>query len=418
MRRCPLLLILAAGLLHAAEPLPVLEIPAGTRFINGTGQMPIIGATFKAPGFTSQGYIEICENAGPNLYFVGLNSSAVPLTIRNSCRTFADPALKRITYARRNQQLALGNGAEETVVQPWEFYVSDPLPLSVKAGDRLVLRTFVPLAADTVIGCGIISVSSPRPVGKGWPYGNVVGAEDLTLEPDLEPRWKPTSDGLYVPFLVAGEGVRPEARFMVALGDSLTFQNGPDEGNSIWFQKSFRDVPHCNTAIGGDGLGNVLTADGELRDRLNRARFAILRHATDVVNFYGHNDLGNGRTVAAMLNLESRLCARPEIAKARKWRCTLTPFTHNKPGVDVAQLTEADQTPDRYAKAIVEFNREMRTGFAKYGYNGIIDIGATLATGPDSLFWKPNMASDGTHFGRVPASDLIIPEARKILSQP
>jgi lysophospholipase L1-like esterase len=220
---------------------------------------------------------------------------------------------------------------------------------------------------------------------------------------------------LYAPFLLAGENVDPKSRFIVALGDSLTFQLGPDTDNGVWFQKAFGDVPHCNLAVGGDNLSNVLTAAGEIRDKVNRARFAILPYATDVVNFYGHNDLGNGVTVAQLLNLDARLCARTELAQARKWRCTLTPFTHNKAGVEVAKLSEADQTPDRYAPAIIAYNKELRARYRQYGYAGLIDIGGVLATGPDSPYWKPNMAGDGTHFGRSPAGDLIAPEARKIL---
>ena len=137
-----------------------------------------------------------------------------------------------------------------------------------------------------------------------------------------------------------------------------------------------------------------------------------------MINFYGHNDFGNGVTTNAMLNLDAKLCARPEIAKARKWRCTLTPFTHNKAGVAVGELTEADQTPDKSSPAIIAYNKEIRTNFKAYGYDGVIDIGAVLATGADSPFWKPNMAGDGTHFGRAPAGDLIVPEARKILPKP
>ncbi len=56
----------------------------------------------------------------------------------------------------------------------------------------------------------------------------------------------------------------------------------------------------------------------------------------------------------------------------------------------------------------------MRVNFLKYGYDGIIEIGAALANGPDSPYWKPGMAPDGTHFSRA-CNDLIAPEAMKIL---
>ncbi len=111
-----------------------------------------------------------------------------------------------------------------------------------------------------------------------------------TLDPDLEASFKPTSDLLPVPFLLAGNGVREDAPFVVVIGDSLTFQLQRDMENG-WFGRGFHTLPHCNLAIGGDALSNVLDAKGEIRDKLNQARFAILRHATDVINFYGHNDL-------------------------------------------------------------------------------------------------------------------------------
>jgi hypothetical protein len=58
-------------------------------------------------GFTLQGYIEICEDGGPNIYFIGLNSAAVPLTIRTSFRASFDMSVAptRVTYADRNKKL-------------------------------------------------------------------------------------------------------------------------------------------------------------------------------------------------------------------------------------------------------------------------------------------------------------------------
>jgi len=407
-------LVLAGLPCGAAPDAPELKLPRGTKFINGTGQLPIIGTTFKAPGFTSQGYIEIRENAGPNLYFIGLNAADVPLTIRNSFKTSYNGALTRITYRQRNKELALPNGADETVAGPWQFYVSDPMPLSVKAGDELYLRTFVPLSKDTSIGCGIISGSMARPDGR-WPYGNVVSGDDLTLDPDLETKWKPNSDFLYTPFLVAGEGVRKDARFIVAFGDSLTFQVEKD-ANGTWFQSAFRDTPHANLAIGGDALVNLFTPEGQLSGPMQQARFQVAQYATDVVNFYGHNDLGNGRPVADMLRLDQEFCARPELKNVRKWRITLTPFTHLKKGADLATLTPTDQTPDQWSNNIIEYNKDLRRDYGKLGYDGLLDFGALLATGPDSPYWKPNMAQDGTHFGRHPANEMLAPEARKVLA--
>lgn len=402
------------GFVVPAVAVVSLDLPPGVRFINGTGQLPIINSTFKAPGFTSQGYIEICENAGPNIYFIGLNASAVPLTIRNSFRTSFDMTSPpvRITYAERNKKLGLKNGADETVVEPMQFYVSDPVPIKVKAGDLITLRTFVPLSADTPIGCGIISGSEGN--ATHWYYGNTVGGTDRTLDPTLEASFTPTSDLLYVPFLVMGDHVRKDSHFVVAFGDSLTFQLAKDKGGT-WFQDTFSDTPHANLAIGGDALGNVIAPTGELKSPMQEARFAIAHYATEILNFYGHNDLGNSCPLDTMLQLDKAFCARPEIAGIPKWRCILTPFVHYKPGVKVENLTDADQTPDKTAPTILKFDDIMRAQFKDYGYTGIIDIGSVLAENPESLFWKPGMAGDGTHFGRN-ANPLIAPLARRILS--
>ncbi len=315
---------------------------------------------------------------------------------------------------RGNKQLGSSNPPNETVVAPHAFYVTDPIELTVKANTKLYLRCHVKLDQDLNIGCGTFApFHEQRPDGL-WSWGVYTGADDRTLDPDLEKQWKPGGDGLFAPFLMVGENVDPQSQFVVVIGDSLTVQNGPDS-EGVWFQKAFIDVPHANMAVGGDALSNVISADGQIKGYLNEARFQVLKYATDIINFYGHNDIGNGVTAAQMLNLDARLTAHPELAKARKWVCTLTPFTHNKPDVDIATLTEADQTPDAHSPQFLEYNKEIRAHFGKYGYDGIIDIGAMLATGPDSPFWKPNMAKDGTHFGRLPASDLIKPEARKIL---
>jgi hypothetical protein len=116
-----------------------------------------------------------------------------------------------------------------------------------------------------------------------------------------------------------------------------------------------------------------------------------------------------------MLNLETKLCGRPEIASARKWRATLTPFTHNAKGVDVHKLTEADQTPDKTSPVIVQFNKEIRDNFAKYGYTGVLDFDAAMASGPDSQFWKPGLAQDGTHFERAAGFNAVWSEIKKVL---
>jgi len=407
-----LLLLVAASVGFCADPIE-LTLPKGAKFINGTGQIPIIGADFPAPGFTSQGYIEVSESAGPHVYFIGLNASEATLTIRNSYKTAYNTPLVRITYATRNKALGLTCKMEETEVKPWQYYVSDAMPLTVKGGDMLYLRTFIPLKEKTNIGCGIISGSNQRPDNR-WPYGNITGSEDRTLDQEMEAEFKPTSDLLCVPFLMAGDGVRADAPFVVVIGDSLTFQLSRDLDNG-WFTRGFHELPHANLAIGGDALSNMLDAEGNIRDRTNQARFAVLRYATDVINFYGHNDLGNGCTLDAMLNLEKKLCARPEIAKARKWRLTLTPFIHNTKGVDMNKLTEADQTPDKYSPVIVQFNKEMRANYKLYGYNGVIDMGAGAATGVDSMFWKSGLTQDGTHFERVAGFNAVWPEIQKVL---
>lgn len=167
---------------YAAPPEPKVELtlPANARFINGTGQLPILGATFKAPGFTSQDYIEITENAGPPIYFVSLNASERTLTIHSAYRTAPDAPLVRITYAARNKKLGLPDNAEQTTVAPWQSYIFDAMPFSVKAGDRLILRTSIPLNKDTNIGCGIISVSEAGWDNGLWPYGNVTSATERT----------------------------------------------------------------------------------------------------------------------------------------------------------------------------------------------------------------------------------------------
>lgn len=415
MTRFSLVLLCLLGMMIPllAAPSDGLNLPEGARFINGTGQLPLLGADFQAPGFTSQGYIEVCEAAGPGVYFIGINSSNTPLTLRNSYKTTYDAPLVRITFAERNTALELPNPPEETVVQPWEFYISDPMPLTVKAGDCLYLRTFVPLATKTNISCGIISGSENRPDNR-WPYGNVVSGEDKTMDAELDAEFKPTSDLLYVPFLLAGREVRADSPFVVVLGDSLTFQLERDSKNG-WFGYLLRDLPHCNLAIGGDNLNNVFDADGNPRDITNRVRFAILRYATDVMNFYGHNDLGNGFPLDKMLHLEELLCARPEIARARKWRCTLTPFTRNKAGLPLNELTEADQTPDKTSTTIMSFNKALRADYKTLGYTGLLDFGAAMSTGPDSLFWKPGMANDGTHFGKAASQAAFAPEIERIM---
>jgi hypothetical protein len=412
MKYSIMMLVLLAVIGHCADPV-AFSLPSDARFISGTGQLPIIEAEFSAPGITSQGYIEVAESAGPQIYFIGLNASSATLTIRSSYKTAYNSPLVRITYSLRNTAQDIVSPSDETIVKPWQFYISDPMPLTVKAGDMLYLRNYIPLKEKTRIGCGIISGSLQRPDNR-WPYGNVVDEKDRSLDKDLEASFKPTSDLLPVPFLLAGTGVREDAPFVVVIGDSLTFQLQRDMENG-WFGRSFHTLPHCNLAIGGDAMSNVLDANGEIREKLNQVRFAILRHATDMINFYGHNDLGNGCPLDRMLNLETKLCGRPEIASARKWRATLTPFTHNAKGIDVQKLTEADQTPDKTSPVIVQFNKEMRDNFAKYGYTGVLDFGAAMATGPDSQFWKPGLAQDGTHFERAAGFNAVWPEIKKVL---
>lgn len=80
-----------------------------------------------------------------------------------------------------------------------QFYVTDPIRLNVYADQTLILRTFVPLAQETEIGCGIIAVSDPRP-DQRRAYGNAIGPADRTLDPDLELAWQPNSEPLIALF--------------------------------------------------------------------------------------------------------------------------------------------------------------------------------------------------------------------------
>ena len=402
-----------------AVPQTGFELPGGTRLINGTGQLPLVGHKFAAPGFTSQGYIQICANAGPSIYLIGINISSSSLTLRTALKTSSDAAPLRVTYAERNKQLKLKNRPEETVVGPMQFYITDPIPLRVKAGQTLILRTFVPLAHETELGCGIISVSDPRPDNR-WAYGNVVGGDDRTMDPDLELGWKPNSDFLFAPFLVSAERALNHTLFVtVIFGDSLTFQLEKDKGGT-WFQNAFAGTCHiiANLAIGGDALGYVVSPSGELKSPLQIARFTVARHATDVINFYGHNDIGNGTSAATMLQFDKAFCARvPRSPTPGNGSGTLAPSPTTRPGVNLStsgrgqikRLTRPRQKSGRTRRALCSTYKQL-------SYDGLLEIGAALATGPDSPYWKPSMAGDGTHFGRNPANDLIAPVVRKILT--
>lgn len=407
-------LLLLADSLSAAST-PELKIPPETRFINGTGQLPLILHEFKAPGFTCQGYMEICEAASPRIYLLGWNNSPIPLTMRQSFKTSPAGELKRITFSERNQKLKLTNPKEETVVDPYQFYITDPITIDVKRGDKLYLRTHVKLEKNLKIGCGVFApFSDPRP-DKRWSYGVYTGEDDRTMDPDLETQWKPNFDGLFVPFLAVGENVNPKSKFIVAVGDSLTFQNGPDKQGG-WFQQAFIDIPHCNTALAGDMLTKMISPKGDPLGPANVARLQVLQYATDVINFYGHNDLGTTVSVPAMINVDKKLAARPELANARLWRFTLTPYVHYKDGAKPETATEEDQVPDSHSPAIIRFNKALRENYKDWGYDGVIEIGGELATDMDSPYWKTGMSGDGTHF-RKPALKIIAPIARTILEK-
>ncbi len=82
-----------------------------------------------------------------------------------------------------------------------------------------------------------------------------------------------------------------------------------------------------------------------------------------MLNLYGHNDQDNDCPLDTMLNLEKKLCSRPEIVSTRKLHSTLTPFTHNAKSVDVHKLTATDQIPDKTSPVIVQFNRLVTSYF-------------------------------------------------------
>jgi lysophospholipase L1-like esterase len=330
---------------------------------------------------------------------VGLGAPRLRLRLSNAHGT-APLAIGGVTLARsadgRTSRIdpatlaVVTFGGEPTTTIPagaeaW----SDPIALPVSAGDDLAVSLYLPRAPTPPTG---------HPGSRATSYfapGNRLDAETVTTE-RTAPRW----------LVLAGiEAFAPEARAIVAFGDSITdgFGVQPDT-NARWTDRlaerlradpAFGQVAVLNAGIGGNRLLN----DGLGPNALARFERDVLSQpgATHVLILEGVNDLGTltrdapvaGERHAALVR-QAIEALRQMVRRARARGLTVIGGTILPFGASSLYHPPAETEADRQA-----INAWIR---APGNFDAVVDFDAALRDPQDPTRLNPALDSgDGLH---------------------
>ena len=261
------------------------------------------------------------------------------------------------------------DGADDAVVPPGARWVSDPVPLPTRAGDRVEVDLYLP--GPTALG------------GFHWDArettvlirGNAAGRQLTTHEPPLTTR-------AFIAELQVDTG-RPPAT-VVAIGDSITDGNGSTPGaDQRWpDQLARRLAPHGVAVLNAGISGNRLLRDGMGESALARFERDVLRHAgvRAVIVLLGTNDIGwpggpfaRTEPLPSLEQLARGLTQLTEQARARGVRvlgATLPPFNDALKGTPL----EGHYSPQKEALR-QRLNAWVRTSGT---FDAVVDFDAVL----------------------------------------
>jgi hypothetical protein len=264
-------------------------------------------------------------------------------------------------------------GMVEATIADGETALSDPIKISIRAGERFYVRFFYRGAAVPTIG-GIRNAPSDSF------QAAVDGLEDLTMGGSIVS--DPGGQG-FTPAAIVTNTTRPS---VAIIGDSIVY------GNFDYFDAT-GDLGIIARAV-GSSFGYLNLACGNDRGdqfvRSHARRAALAQYASTIFIQYGTNDLAAGQTA------EQVLANRSEIASLfqgkRIIETTILPRTTSTDG----WKTDNNQTVLKTEAARISVNDAVRAG--RPGFDHFCDFASALETATNSgRFLTPGYTPDGVH---------------------
>ena len=284
--------------------------------------------------------------------------------------------------------LTFNGGAGSAVIAAGGMVASDPLPITVAAGTKVHVRSFVSAATNGQWGGASDS----------WPFNGddsdmVAASVDLSQTISAAGIFgngfaSNNQSGWFGPVACTGTPMTAGPfRCFVGFGDSI-FKGAIDQAANNganpyhgWYQKGIQDrYPYIQCGVSGDAAQNFV-AQGNLRKllgTLSGAKYAVVA--------YGANDVDINNSTATVLetNLQTMYTAL-SLAGMRVVACTITPHT------DTSNVAVASSNNVRLPVNVWQRGSAPTSVYAKF------DIESLVSTVGSGVWSSPSLLADGNH---------------------
>ncbi len=348
---------------------------AASGWVGGWAASPEAAGTL--PGHTCPSGGGLTNQTVRNVVSTSVGGAAVRIRVSNKFgaqplhvgRLTVGAAGTGATLLAGTMQVASFGGAPDVIVAPHNEVLSDPVPMAVRAQERLAVSVFLPSATGPITQHFLAEqtnyVSTP---------GNYVftgSAQNFTT---------PVTCWLFVDGLDVQAGPQL-AGTVVALGDSLTDgANSTAGADQRWpdaLARRLGALPGPTLAVVNQGLaGNQLLADGTPslfgQSALNRLNRDVLNQpgVSAVILLEGINDIGAGATPQQIITADEAIIARAHAQGTRVIGGTLTPFMGSNPGFGGAFGTPAGEAARQSVNTWIRSSGE---------FDGVADFDAAVA---------------------------------------
>lgn len=296
-------------------------------------------------------------------------------------------------------------GSETATLDPGAFLISDPVPMTVVAGQLLYLHTYVSVAS---IGMkwplDLYTLSSDwEGATRGAPAANLSQTSGIAQ----------TTEPAYSPVAILGTPVAGRPPVVALVGDSITYGSG-DTTNAIGGYAAraltAASIGYMQISKPGEQATSIATISAFEK------RMMMTAGCTHALEMYGHNDYASARTLAQVQADKLALATYYSTRGIKVWTGTLTPgttstdswaTTTNQTAVsgEAVRLTinawiRAGLPIDPTTKAAVAIGTAgaLLAGNTGHPYVGYFEIADTVESARDSGKWKaPSYTADGTH---------------------
>lgn len=297
-------------------------------------------------------------------------------------------------------------GQRTVTVEPWQTVISDPIPLDLRAGDVIYVRTYTTVADNT----------------KVWPLGrsmDIDGTEGRVTGSDLADSGTITGGTILSnpPHQILGVPRVPQTVTVGVVGASGITGQG-DQTSTGWYNGWLR------RALGSTTPSQWVSVPGDTAQAFQvysyRARMPILAGSTHYVCQYGTGDVLNGSRTAAQCQADliriwralatrggkvAQVALNPKTTSSDGWTTTggqaaadAGAETHR--GTVNAWLRDGAPINGSIFAAVATGDQSgttIRQGATLHPLTRLLDLNPTIETALGSGIWKAGYTADGLH---------------------